>query len=108
MSNFPRLSEEAADLLVFLTHIANSGSRPAKSKAREELRRAGLIYSRPPNHNPVLPAVCGHARRWYVTGFGREVGEAIADERREGLSRTEAADIGRKHPASFWGDKKEP
>lgn len=86
MSNFPTLTEEATTLLIHIEHenyIRGRGPRIPASKARNELKRHKLIYSRPLNANPLLPAAAGHGYQWCPTPFGAEVAEALAKERRE-------------------------
>ena len=54
---------------VFITR----GLRIRKSPIRDKLKRRGLIYSKPPNANIIMPAVAGHGSFWNLTDAGREL-----------------------------------
>jgi hypothetical protein len=85
MSNFPTLSADAIDLLLHIqSHEYQArGPRLKDSKARRELKRHSLIYSRPLNANPLLPAAAGHGSQWRPTPFGYEIAVALKRERLE-------------------------
>lgn len=83
MSNFPTLSEDAIKLLIYVDAFLYQGRGPRllNSPARRELKKAGLIYSRPINANTLLPAAAGGGYQWRPTPFGDEIANALRKER---------------------------
>jgi hypothetical protein len=85
MSNMPALSEDAIKTLIYVDAHQYRGRGPAldNTKARRELKKLGLIYSRPINDNPLLPAASGNRYQWRCTGFAAEIAQAYRRERDE-------------------------
>lgn len=85
MSNFPTLSADATTLIIYINAFQYQGRGPRlkPSKARNELKKHGLIESRPINANVLLPAAAGNGYQWTCTSFGYEIAEALRRERDE-------------------------
>lgn len=73
MGNAPDpVSDEALALLRGITAESwGRGIRPRRSPARDELKRRGLILSRPPNYLAGSRGVGGHGHFWLPTKAGR-------------------------------------
>ena len=68
-----RLTAEALDLLRWIDQESwGRGPRVADSPERRQLKRNGLIISRPPNWPVGSRGIAGHGHCWYPTQAGRE------------------------------------
>lgn len=64
-------SPEAVGLLILIAErVPGGGPRPPKSRERDQLKRAGLIYSKPPNWSKGSPGIGCHAYQWFATPRG--------------------------------------
>lgn len=77
MKNAPKpIPKAAQSLLREIEHyewVRARGLRCPDSPERRILKRRGLIESKPPNANPLMRAIGGHARQWLITPLGREM-----------------------------------